>query len=111
MLDVTKVAENIQKICREKGVTPTVVGRESGAGKDLVTNMKKKGTRPSIERIRLVADYLGVSVAEILGEDNVVYEEEIGEYKKAVLTKVENMTEGELALLLERIEKIIKMRD
>ncbi|MDY3905209.1 MAG: helix-turn-helix transcriptional regulator [Lawsonibacter sp.] len=68
-MDVLKVVENIQRICKEKGTNPTTAGKESGAGKDLVTNMKKKGTRPSIERIRLLADYLGVSPNDLLGEE------------------------------------------
>lgn len=67
-MDVLKIVENIQRLCKEKGTTPTAVGKESGAGKDLVTNMKKKGTQPSIEKIRLLADYLGVTASELLGE-------------------------------------------
>lgn len=67
-MDVLKIVENIQRICKEKGTTPTVAGKESGAGKDLVTNMKRKGTQPSIEKIRLLANYLEVSTSELLGE-------------------------------------------
>lgn len=67
-MDVLKIVENIQRICKEKGITPTVAGKESGAGKDLVTNMKRKGTQPSIEKIRLLANYLEVSTSELLGE-------------------------------------------
>ena len=68
-LDVTKIVENIQRVCREQGITPTMAGRESGAGKDLVANMRRKGTQPSVEKIRLLADYLGVTTSELLGEE------------------------------------------
>lgn len=68
-MDILTVVENIQRICKEKGTTPTVACKQSGAGKDMVTNMKKKGTQPSIERIRLLARYLGVSTDELLGEE------------------------------------------
>ena len=67
-MDVMKVVQNIQELCNSKGVKPTVAARESGAGKDLITNMKKRGTQPSIEKIRLLAEYLGCSVSDILGE-------------------------------------------
>ena len=67
-MNVKLVVENIQRICKERGTNPTVAGRESGAGKDLVSNMKRKGTQPSIEKIRLLADYLGVSIYDLLGE-------------------------------------------
>lgn len=67
-MDVKVIVENIQRICKERGTNPTVAGRESGAGRDLVSNMKRKGTQPSVEKIRLLADYLDVSVDELLGE-------------------------------------------
>lgn len=67
-MDVLKIVENIQHLCGERGVTPTVAGKESGAGKELVTNMKRKGTMPSVEKIQLLANYLGVTTSELLGE-------------------------------------------
>jgi len=68
-LDILTVVENIQRICKDRGTTPTAACKESGAGKDLVTNMKKKGTQPSIERMRLLAQYLGVTTGTLLGEE------------------------------------------
>ena len=70
-MDVQKIVENIQKICKEKGTTPTEAARESGAGSTLVTNMKKKGTMPSIEKIYLLSSYLGVTMNELVGYDIV----------------------------------------
>lgn len=67
-MDVMKVVENIQHICKQKGTTPTVACRESGAGKDLVSNMKRKQILPSIEKMRLLANYLGTSIDELIGE-------------------------------------------
>ena len=67
-MDILTVVENIQRICKAKGTTPTAACKESGAGKDMVSNMKKKGTLPSIEKIRLLAEYLGVSTSDLLGE-------------------------------------------
>lgn len=67
-LDKLKIVENVQKICKERGTNPTVAGERSGAGKEMVSNMKQKGTVPSIERFQLLAEYLGVSTSELLGE-------------------------------------------
>ena len=68
-MDVLKIVENIQRICKEKGTNPTVAGKESGAGKDLVSAMKRRNVLPSIEKIILLADYLGVTTSELLGEE------------------------------------------
>ena len=86
-MNVKLVVENIQRICKERGTNPTVAGRESGAGKDLVSNMKRKGTQPSIEKIRLLADYLGVSIYDLLGET------------KEPTVRDDGLTDGEQALL------------
>ena len=64
-----KIVENIQRICRERGTTPTVAASESGAGKNMVSAMKKHGALPSIEKMSLLASYLGVTTSELLGEE------------------------------------------
>lgn len=68
-MDHQKIVENIQRICREKGTTPTAAGEASGAGKSLVSHLKKRGVVPSIEKFQLLAQYLGVTVSELLGEE------------------------------------------
>lgn len=68
-MDKLKIVENIQRICKERGTNPTVAGRESGAGETMVTNLKRKGTLPSIEKMQLLAKYLDVTVSELLGEE------------------------------------------
>ena len=67
-MDVSKFIDNVQRICKESGTTPTVACRESGAGKSLISNLKNRGVLPSIEKISLLADYLGVTVSDLLGE-------------------------------------------
>lgn len=68
-MDIVKIVENIQRICREKGTNPTEAGRESGAGPNMVSIMKRRGSFPSIEKMSLLASYLGVTTSELLGEE------------------------------------------
>lgn len=68
-MNVEKVVENIQRICKEHGTTPTVAARESGAGQNMVSAMKKQGRLPSVEKMSLLASYLGVTTSELLGEE------------------------------------------
>ena len=44
-MDVQKLVQTIQERCAELGISPTVAARESGAGKDVISNMKRKGRR------------------------------------------------------------------
>ena len=68
-MDIEKIVENIQRVCRAKGITPTVAAKESGAGQNMVTAMKKEGRIPSVEKKSMLATYLGVTTSELLGEE------------------------------------------
>lgn len=67
-MNIEKIVQNIQRICREKGTNPTEAGRESGAGPNMVSIMKRRGSFPSIEKMSMLASYLGVTTSELLGE-------------------------------------------
>ena len=61
--------QNIKKYCAAKGVKPTVACRESGVGSSFINNIESRGQVPSVEKVQLLAQYLGVTVGELLGED------------------------------------------
>lgn len=61
--------QNIKQICAIRGIKPTVACRESGAGANLINKMESRGSIPSVEKVQLLAQYLGVTVSELLGED------------------------------------------
>lgn len=67
-MDTELFVHNIKKLCLARGIKPTVACRESGAGPNFV-NQLTHGTVPSVERAQLLAQYLGVTVSELLGED------------------------------------------
>lgn len=65
-LDKEIFVQNVKKLCALKGVKPTVACRESGAGENFMGNLK--GSAPSVEKVQMLADYLGVTTSELLGE-------------------------------------------
>lgn len=60
--------QNIKKRCSLRGVKPTIACRESGAGADMINQIERRGSVPSVERVQLLAQYLGVTTSELLGE-------------------------------------------
>ena len=60
--------QNVKKYCALKGVKPTNACAESGAGKSLISDITSRGRIPSVERIQLLAQYLGCTVSDLLGE-------------------------------------------
>lgn len=67
-MDSTSLVQNVKELCKARGVLPTIACRESGAGKDLLNQMERRGSIPSVEKIQLLANYLGCTVSDLLGE-------------------------------------------
>ncbi len=59
--------QNIKNFCKAKGVKPTVACRESGVGTSFINDINR-GQTPSVAKVQLLADYLGVTTSELLGE-------------------------------------------
>ena len=67
-MDVKIFVENVKEFCRKKGVKPTIACDESGAGKNLLNHIETRGSIPSVAKVQMLADYLGVTTSELLGE-------------------------------------------
>ena len=68
-MDKVVFVHNIKKYCAAKGVKPTVACRESGVGNSFINNIESRGQVPSVEKVQLLAQYLGVTISQLLGED------------------------------------------
>lgn len=69
-MEIDIFVQNVKKYCDIKGVKPTVACAESGAGKSLLSQLKNRGIMPSIEKVQLLAQYLGCTVSDLLGEQS-----------------------------------------
>ena len=67
-MDKEKFVQNVKERCAKKGVKPTIALEESGAGKNMLGQLKNRGSFPSIERVQMLAQYLGCTVSDLLGE-------------------------------------------
>lgn len=60
--------QNIKEYCRARGVKPTVACRESGVGVSFINDIER-GQTPSVARVQMLAQYLGCTVSDLLGEE------------------------------------------
>ena len=67
-MDLENFVQIVKELCKSRGTTPTAAAEASGAGRNFMDNVKK-GSVPSVAKVQLLADYLGVSTSELLGED------------------------------------------
>lgn len=67
-MDIEKFVQTVKFYCKRKKVKPTVACREAGVGQSFINNMEARGSVPSVEKVQLLAQYLGVTTSELLGE-------------------------------------------
>lgn len=60
--------QNIKEYCRARGVKPTVACRESGVGVSFINDIVR-GKTPSVAKVQMLAQYLGCTVSDLLGEE------------------------------------------
>lgn len=58
---------NISNLCRDKGISIAKLERELGFGNSTVRGWANSS--PTVEKLKAVADYFGVTVDELLTED------------------------------------------
>lgn len=66
-MDRELLVQNIEQYCSKKGVKPTNACRNSGVGASFLTDIKR-GQTPSVAKVQLLAQYLGCTVSDLLGE-------------------------------------------
>lgn len=58
------LAENIRALCKENGITLAELERTVGLGNGTIRRWDSKS--PRLDRVKLVADFFGVSVDDLL---------------------------------------------
>lgn len=58
---------NITALCKIKNVPKTAAFREAGIGVNFLNNIKS-GSAPSVEKVQKLAQYLGCTTSDLLGE-------------------------------------------
>ena len=66
-MDASIFVQNIKNYCQLKGVKPTTACKESGVGASFISDINR-GQTPSVTKVQMLADYLGVTTSELLGE-------------------------------------------
>ena len=83
------IRDRFCRLCQEKGVSPTRATVEIGLSRTIGTKWKKTGATPQGDTLQKIADYFGVSVDYLLGnekspantsEDDILDEIDVGFY-------------------------------
>lgn len=67
-MDKAAFVQKVKMLCLLKGVKPTNACKDSGVGTSFINDVER-GRIPSVERVQMLAAYLGVTTSELLGEE------------------------------------------
>ena len=68
-MDKEVFVQNVKKLCLNKTIKPTNACKESGVGSSFLSDIQR-GQTPSVAKVQLLAQYLGVTTSDLLGEQN-----------------------------------------
>lgn len=71
-MDKVLFVQNVKQACKIKGVKPTIACYDSGVGRSFINNIEARGQVPSVEKVQMLASYLGVTTSELLGEEKAL---------------------------------------
>lgn len=107
--------DNYIKLCASCGKNPTTVSKEIGLSNAAASGWKN-GKKPSAITKQRLADYFGVSVSELTGEEQKekpnaldgIELEKLSPARRALLESLDGMTEENIMKLV-RIAQAVKM--
>lgn len=115
--------EIFEKLCKERGVKPAHVSKETGVSTATLTNWKKGVYTPKSDKLQLIADYFGVSLAYLTGREIVIDTKPMRQAMEAIqeqtapglsdVIKMYQVFDDEdreeiLTLMFKKLEKYIK---
>lgn len=63
--------DTFERLCKERGITPTQAARDNGLKQQSVSSWKTRSSTPKAQTIQKLADYFGVPIAYLLGEEQI----------------------------------------
>ena len=104
-MDSLVFVQNIKKFCDLKGVKPTVACRESGVGTSFINNVER-GQTPSVAKVQMLADYLGVTTSELLGEktEPTVQDDGLSDGEQALLNLFRQLTPDQQDMVIRIVQ-------
>lgn len=105
-MDKDAFVQKVKMLCIQKGVKPTNACKESGVGGSFLSDINR-GQVPSVERVQMLATYLGVTTSELLGEEKEptpVAGDGLDEKTQHFMSLVDKLTPDQQQLLLAQLQ-------
>lgn len=95
--------DNFINLCKRKKVAPSKAAIDAGFSKSLVSKWKANpNTVPTVDVLKKMSDYFGITVDELLGKEKQPTEGELSGIRKDLMDFADTLTD-------EKIEKYLRL--
>ncbi len=104
-MDANVFVQNIKRLCTKKGIKPTNACKESGVGSSFINDIER-GRTPSVAKVQMLADYLGVTTSELLGETKkpTVQDDGLTEAEQALMELFRQLTPDQQDMVIRMVQ-------
>lgn len=102
-MDSELFVQNVKKHCHIRGELPTIACKKAGVGGSFISDINR-GRTPSVEKVQKLADYLGVTTSDLLGEKKEPITgigdgqaEKLAEALRCIGVDVDGLTQADMA--------------
>ena len=105
-MDKDFFVQNVKLLCLQKGIKPTNACKESGVGGSFLSDINR-GQVPSVAKVQMLAEYLGVTVSDLLGEERMPADRPANGHEEEFVQLFSKLTAEQQELVLAQLKGIV----
>lgn len=105
-MDKDLFVQKVKMICLQRGIKPTNACKESGVGGSFINDIER-GRIPSVAKVQMLADYLGVTTSELLGEKRAPAAGDSSEREKEFVQLFQKLTPEQQDMFLAQLKGVV----
>lgn len=109
-MDKDFFVQKVKLLCLQKGIKPTNACKDSGVGSSFLSDINR-GQTPSVAKVQMLADYLGVTTSELLGEKRTPADQPANGREEEFMHLFGQLTEDQQQLVLAQLKGIVDAKD
>lgn len=104
-MDSSLFVQNVKFHCHRIGLPITTVCKNAGVGGSFISDIRR-GQTPSVAKVQMLAEYLGVTVSDLLGETPTPAGQAASGREEEFLKLFGQLTEDQQKLILAQLKGI-----
>lgn len=109
-MDKDFFVQKVKLLCLQKSIKPTNACKDSGVGSSFLSDINR-GQTPSVTKVQMLADYLGVTTSELLGEIVTPADQPANGHEEEFVRLFRQLTEDQQQLVLAQLKGIVDAKD